>query len=169
MREIDRQEPVTTEVAISAVDIDLVEVAKVSGGTVSFDKNKQPKVTWGVEEGPAEMEWMKVAQEDEAFKDLGKSLRFWRGDSVQMGGPGNEIAGAVMGENFFALVQPTRSMLYTTQKGILIAEVMAGGKRYEVFGPEAMFAPAFRQARDIADKNVEEFLKVRPTMGKYLI
>jgi len=154
---------VSTEVALSATDIDLIEVAKITGGTVSFNQNRQPKVTWGAERNSPEMEWTDARIGKETIGGR-KTLRFWRGE---FGGLGNEIYGAVKGKDFFALVQPKRSCLYQIEEGSLVAEIIKGGKVREVFGPEAMFSQVFIQARDIADRNLEAHLEHNPGMAEF--
>jgi hypothetical protein len=145
-----------TEVALSAADIDLVEVARLTGGKVSFGQDKQPTVLWG-RNGRSSLGW--VDEYDGLTKVEGqKTLKFWRGE---WGGTGMELSGVVMGKDFVAFVHPRESM-WEKEEGELVAEIISAGKIKSLIAPEGVFNPAFIEARNIADRNVEAYKTAHP-------
>jgi hypothetical protein len=144
-------EPIATEKAISAADIDLVEVARVTGGKISFDGNNQPHVSWG-ENNYSSLEWR---QEYDGITPIEgeETLWLWRGE---WGGGDMELYGLVMGKDFVAFVDSNDGKMYDQKDGELAAEIISGGKvQKPIIAPEGVFNPAFVKAREIAHKNIE--------------
>jgi hypothetical protein len=158
-RGTEGQEVTPKEVAFSAADIDLVEVAKRTRGHVFFDSEGQPRVTWGEHHAPS-LEWID-ANSGLTKIEGEKTLNFWRG---QWGGPLMETCGLVMGEDFVAFVHPRDLNAPKEGNDYVTAEIISDGRIDQIEVPVGVFNPVFLKAREIADKNSEAYLIKHPQL-----
>lgn len=123
-----------SEVALLAENIDLIQVAKATGGNISFLQDS-PVVNWANER--RSLEWRD--EYDGLQKVEGKKTLFlWAGE---WGRGGLEHCGLVTGKDFIAFVYP---------KEELCGEIITRDGISSFKGPDGIYNPLFLEARALA-------------------
>lgn len=136
------KEKTKREVASSAADIDLVKVAGITGGDISFD-GEWPAVKWA--NGQKSLGWYDVFDGKQVIEGR-KRLCLWRGEFSEYGGNDMEKCGLVTGENFVAFVYPREELTGE----IITREGITPFRKW----PVGILNPVFLEARDIALKRI---------------